>query len=274
MKAMTRHRSTSSRRRAGRAPHIQYVTSESRGVFDPHQLEHMQAMCQALEQIDEPLEAERLASRLHGRMWELRRGATTPLQPNWSFGLGAPFARELARIGGTGAKGLLLAYGHLAPPRLMRLCRELANDLGVPAPPWAEDIPTAELTRAAVSRRRPGEDEAVMIEFRRDPHQAFALAVFIKATKGGIAKHYALVKPFDAFAQLGDPDGDFSADGISFSPIAADAACERVSLAIDRADDVDPGLINVSSAKDFRALALARIRPYLDQPAAEPRPAA
>jgi hypothetical protein len=98
-----RHRRAKERRRTGAGSTIRYITSETRDVFDPEAKDMMCRMCRGFEEATEPLDAERMASQLHGRMWEIRRQATTPRQPDWSFGLGAPFAREVARIGGTGA---------------------------------------------------------------------------------------------------------------------------------------------------------------------------
>lgn len=259
---MSPNRSTQRRRPARGAPQVRYVTHNARDVFDPEQLTQMHAMCRSLERPVDPLEAEQLASRQHGRMWELRHQATTRRQPNWSFGLGAPFARQVARFGGAGAKALLITYGYLAPPRLGRLCLDLARDLDVPAPDWTAEIGSAELTRAAVDRR-PGDGEIVLLEFRRGRRQPFTLAVFVSATKGGIAKRYALMMPFEGIAEHGDPDGPFTANEMCFSPLDAGEACDRIRLAIERADEVDASRLDIPSAKALRALTLARIRPYL-----------
>lgn len=267
----TKRRSTRRRSHCGkasprpnlRASGIRYVTSEARDVFDAAQVEVQRRMCRALETATEPLDAERLASRLHGRMWEIRRQATTPKQPDWSFGLGAPFARQLARIGGPGAKALLLTLGFQAPARLGALCAELASDLDAPMPDWARAVPRAQLTRAALSEAQA--IRIVALEFRREPHQPFAIVVMIKH---GIAARYGLVRPFDELAARGTPDGSFSSMGITFLPMEIDDARRQAGEAIKRADAVEPRLLDIASAKELRALALSRIHGFCPGPRA------
>jgi hypothetical protein len=259
-----RHRRATQRRRSEGRVGVRYVTSEARDVFDPEAMEMMREMCRGFDTAVEPLDAERIASRCHGRMWELRRRATTPRQPDWSFGLGAPFARELARIGGIGAKGLLLTLGYQAPRRLGQLCAELASDLDVPTPVWADEVPYAQLTRAAGCV--PDGVECLMLEFRRGPHQPFTISVMISAGAVGIAKHYGLLGPFESFAEGGDPDGEFVVIGRSFWPVDRTDACRRIQSAIDQADQADPGLFDLASAKEHRALTLGRIKPYVVPP--------
>lgn len=257
----TRRRSRcrgASPRRSHAASEIRYVTSEARDVFDADQVENVRRMCRALETATEPLDGERLASQLHGRMWELRRLATTSRQPDWSFGLGAPFARQLARIGGPGAKGLLLTLGFQAPARLAQLCSELALELDAPTPDWAQEVPRAELTRAA---RCEGEDvRMLLLDFRRERHQSFAIAVTIRNHNRGIAGRYALLRPFEEFAESRTPDGRFSSMGITFLPMEIHDARHQVKAAITRADAVRPSLIDIASAKELRALTLSRIQ--------------
>lgn len=262
---VSHHRPHPNHRRQSGSSAVRYVTAETRDVFEPQALEEMRKMCQAFEQATEPLDAERLASELHGRMWELRHEASTPRQPNWSFGLGAPFARQLARFGGPGAKGLLLALAFQAPPRLAVLCTELADELDVPTPDWAREILFAELTRAAVERC-PGDGECFLLEFRRGRHLPFTVLVLISSMRGGIVRRYHLTGPFEQIAQFGDPDSHFRMGELAFSPVDRHEACRTVQLAIDRADEVDPELLDIGSAKLYRALTIGRIRPYLEAP--------
>jgi hypothetical protein len=258
-----RQRRVSQRRRSTDKSSIRYVTGETRDVYDPEAKEMLRRTCHAFEMVSEPLDAERMASQMHGRMWELRSRATTTRQPNWSFGLGAPFAREVARIGEIGAKGVLLALGFQAPRRLAELCTELALELDVPAPLWADELPTAELTRSAGCV--PDGVECLLLEFRRGHHQPFTILVTV-SEEGGFAKHYGLLWPFDRIVESGDPDGEFRLAGGKFTPLDGAEACRRVQAAIDEADRVDQRLLDLASAKELRALTIGRIRPYAAPP--------
>jgi hypothetical protein len=255
---------------------VTLVNSEARDVLSPQQLEALRHDCGRAGRITDPLEPELWASAALGRMWTLRRTAQAAGGRDWEFGLGAPVARELARVGGTGAKGQLLAWGRLASGRFGDLCAELADGLtDTPTPPWVEALGAAQV-RLALSDQRAGDGEVIALELARTSSasspsmlspstETFALAAFIDERHGGIAKRLGRLGTLEEIAPQTERGEAADAAGLRFSPLAPSEACWRIRRAIVRTDAaLDPPLS--AGFADLRALVLAFTAPAPSPP--------
>jgi hypothetical protein len=240
------------------------VRGDARDVLAPEQKERLEGLCRQAETVGEPLEFERWASYMLGWMWEERWQAKRAGQPNWAFGIGAPIVRQIARIGGDGALGLLRTFAWLdGDGRLAWLCHELAADLNsATVPEWATELPFCEI-RGAMVARRAGQGSAVMIDCHRGSrYQAHSINIMIDDRQGGIAKRGALGVSFAEMRERG-----FSAsDGrdLGWEPIELTEAADLIKEAVDLTDSRRHPTVG----EDFtgvRALALARIRPFTHQ---------
>jgi hypothetical protein len=264
---------------------VTLVNSKARDVLGPQQLEALRRDCRRAGRITDPLEAELCASAALGRMWQFSEVAAAAGQPDWQLGLGAPVARAMARIGGTGARGFLLAWASLAEGRFRRLCRELADGIADPAPAWAARLGAVRVSYA-LSDLRPGDGEVICLQLARlagpparaasRPSDRFSLAAFIDERHGGIAKRLHLLGSLDASDKA---DGSSALDAeegddnptMRFEPIEIVEACRRLRGAIARSDRVaaraarGTGLSEPPLADayvELRALALAWTAPY------------
>jgi hypothetical protein len=264
---------------------VTLVNSTARDVLSPQQLEALRHDCGRAGRITDPLEAELWASAALGRMWQFSEVATAAGQPDWQLGLGAPVARAMARIGGTGARGLLLAWAALAEGRFRRLCRELASGVADPAPAWTDRLGAVRVSDA-LSDLRPGDGEVICLQLERlagplagpasPPCERFSLAAFIDDRHGAIAERLHLLGSLDAAGKADSPralddEGGDEDQVMRFEPIEVGEACRRLRGAIARSDRVaaraaretgpsEPPLAD--GYVELRALALAWTAPY------------
>jgi hypothetical protein len=271
------------------APRVRYVTADTPDALTAEQTQALRRLSRRAAKITDPLDAELWASQALGRMWLLREAASDAGASDWQFALGAPVARQLARVGGSGAKGLLLAWGTLAEGRFRKLCEELASGLrDAPTPPWAAQLGAVELAHAA-SDKRPGEGEVVVISVCRKPPPApqgpgcqppasewasgtadgsasagselcaaFSLLAYIDECLGKIARLLALGPSLDELAGPGGRDRAPEAAGLSLTPITVRQACLRIRAAIRRTDAAPVTWVEEDFA-DLRALALHQL---------------
>lgn len=237
------------------------MIKNDRGPLAPDQKDGLPGLCEAFETITDPLDAERWTSEAIGRMWELRRFAQRQGVRDWAFSLGAPVAREMGRIGGAGAKGLLLTWAYLDSGRFGSLCDELAAGIDDDGqnPSWTDELGGTTLTRA-VAAAEIGTGQVVGIDVGRShQYQQHSIFVYIDERRGGIVKHLALLQPLDVIDR--DRDGPGLTRTFDFQPVEIDEASRRIRRAIE-ATDRQLRHPTVNGYKQFRALTLARIRPY------------
>jgi hypothetical protein len=222
--------------------------------------------CRELGRVADAFEAERWGSWFHGRMWDQREKVPASRHLDWAFVLGAPLADEIAAVGDGAAKAALMTLAWLDGGPLGALCRDLEANLDdVETPAWADGIGTAELTRAATSRS-PGDGEVLVFDVQRPGDEPHTLVVYIDELNGGIAKHLRLLRGFDEVAGLLQPSPSRLGSSMSFEFVDLTWACDQAQTAIELTDgEEDPPLAEFYA--DHRAIALARLAPYLTPPA-------
>jgi hypothetical protein len=217
-------------------------------------------MVRDLGEVADPFEAERWASWLHGKMWEQRYKAPPTRHLDWALVLGAQIADDIAQLGDPAAKAALHALAWADQGPFGALCEKLISDLAdVETPAWALEIGRVELVRAAIDER-PDEGGVVIFDVRRHDKR-HTLSVLISGASGGIAKHLALMDDFERLPVAG---GTASRDGSEFwfVPLDVTRACARARQALVRTDAAEDADVD-ENYYAHRAMALARISPYL-----------
>jgi hypothetical protein len=227
------------------------VRPGERAPFSSKQKAQTRRLCRAFADEMDPLDGERFLSAMHGAMWTRRR-MVEKIRADWAMALGAPVAREIARVGGPGAKAVLTTFAWLDGGQFGALCEELADAMaGVEAPSWTTRIGAGELVRAS-SDRKPGDGEIISIEVRRQEGYDYSLAVYINELTGGTAKHLHVLQSLD----------NVNNSELALSPIKLAHACRRVADAIELTDRARKPALAEGYA-DTRAFVLARLRPVL-----------
>lgn len=240
---MSKRRSRRTRGTTGR----EHARAHNRRLF--------RGLCEHLGELDNPLDVEQHASILLGQLWQARGKLPPEARQHHAEALGMPVIKDIAHVGGRGARIMLKAISRIEQGDLGVEASQLASNIRVrPDPEWLTSLGCSEVISARAVAT-PGEAEGIVLEARAPGIRPHAVAVMIDDRLGGIAKFISLIS---ADANLGgfDPSG-LGSDGFDLRPVDAVDACRRVRAAIELTDadlhaPVDDGFA------ELRALALAR----------------
>jgi hypothetical protein len=214
-------------------------------------------MCQQAASLARPLDLERWASSLLGKLW-LRRSLMRPnRRTDPAFVLGERIVESFAAHGGSAGKTALVAVGRVDRGPLGSLARDLAASLEeVATPDWIAQVGTATVVRA-FAQHSPGDGEALLLETDNVGESAHMVAAFINDRLDGIATTLTLTRPVDPSTPEFGEDGSASGGGLRFRAVDPVLACRRVRAAIGRTERA----LGAPVGDDFvehRALAIAR----------------
>jgi hypothetical protein len=205
------------------------------------------------------LDAELWASALLGVLWTHRFDLRPEdVSEGYALVLGEPLVREVARVGGPGARIALRVIAAADDGELDMRAGELAAALAdVPLPRWVEDVGQAEIVAAAVMREDVYDDGfTVFLEARHPDGEQHAVGVYIDNNLGVIAKDILLADSIAAVERVmrDHPPPDRQ---LTLTTVTPGFAAGQVHAAMELTD-MSFGLEVGDEFADLRAVALMR----------------